>query len=180
MSHKGDKEGLSKDGSAQYDRVLRRLREELASAEEESWDFLQQKIEEAVELELAAEEMTRDEMDLLSAYLKRDLKKLGYYAHETGEGIAAWLNFDLDVLEQTIASELMGLADQTRIGITELQQRLAEGEEQYRAGEIAAAGTFVCTECGESVRQTHTQRLVACQKCGSETFTRQSAPWSSE
>ena len=50
-----------KDRSAQYDRVLSRLRKDLESAEHRSWDYLQEKIEEAVELELAAEEMTRDE-----------------------------------------------------------------------------------------------------------------------
>jgi predicted RNA-binding Zn-ribbon protein involved in translation (DUF1610 family) len=180
MSNKGSKESRSKDRSAQYDRVLNRLRQDLESAEHWSWSYLQEKIEEAVELELAAEDMTRDEMDLLSAYLKRDLKQLGYYAHETGEGIAAWLNFDLDYLEQTIATQLMDLADKTRIGITELQQRLAEGDDQYTAGEIAAPGTFTCVACGESVVHTSTSRLEACPKCGSEVFTRQSAPWGSE
>ncbi|UTW02974.1 metalloendopeptidase [Amphritea atlantica] len=169
-----------KDRSAQYDRVLSRLRKDLESAEHRSWDYLQDKIEEAVELELAAEEMTRDEMDLLSAYLKRDLKQLGYYAHETGEGIAAWLHFDLNVLEQTVARQLMDLADRTRIGITELEQRLAEGEDHYAAGDTAAAGTFVCVACGEQVTNTHTARLKVCPKCGSETFTRLSAPWSAD
>ncbi|WP_417223569.1 zinc ribbon-containing protein [Amphritea sp.] len=180
MSNKGNKERRGKDSSAQYDRVLGRLRQELESAEHWSWDYLQQKIEEAVALELAAEDMTRDEMDLLSAYLKRDLKQLGYYAHETGEGIAAWLNFDLDALEQTVAAQLMDLADRTRIGITELEQRLAEGEDHYHAGDTAAAGSFTCVSCGESVVHTSTSRLEVCPKCGSETFTRQSAPWSSE
>lgn len=169
----------STDRSAQYDRVLSRLRTDLESAEHRSWDYLQLKIEEAVELELAAEEMTRDEMDLLSAYLKRDLKRLGYYAHETGEGIAAWLNFDLNILEQQLARQLMELADRTRIGIAELEQRLASGEDHYHAREIAAAGTFSCLVCGEKVTNTRTSRLSLCQKCGSDTFIRASAPWGS-
>ncbi len=169
-----------KDRSAQYDRVLSRLRADLESVEYRSWDYLQKKIEEAVELELTAEEMTRDEMDLLSAYLKKDLKQLGYYAHETGEGIAAWLNFDLNALEQEVARQLMDLADRTRIGITELEQRLSEGEDHYMAGDTAAAGTFTCVDCGERVTNTSTSRLQACPKCGSVTFLRLSAPWSSE
>ncbi|MDO6565045.1 metalloendopeptidase [Amphritea sp. 1_MG-2023] len=180
MSNKGDNEHDVKGLSEQYDRVLDRLRQDIASAEHWSWDYLQEKIEAAVALELAAEDMTRDEMDLLSAYLKRDLKQLGYYAHETGEGVAAWLNFDLDFLEQTVATQLMDLADRTRIGITELQQRLAEGDDQYAAGDIAAPGTFSCVACGESVVHTATSRLEACPQCGSETFTRQSAPWGDE
>ena len=167
----------SHDRSAQYDRVLNRLRGELESAEHKSWDLMQQKIEEAVELELAAEEMTRDELDLLSAYLKRDLKRLGYYAHETGEGIAAWLNFDLNILEHKVSKQLMELADRTRIGIVELEQRLASGEDQYRAGEIAAAGTFACIICGDQMINAQTSRLEPCKKCGSEVFVRSFAPW---
>ena len=168
------------DRSAQYDRVLDRLRRDLESAEHRSWDYLQQKIEEAVELELTAEEMTRDEMDLLSAYLKRDLKKLGYYAHETGEGVAAWLNFDLNILETKVAQQLLDLADRTRIGIAELDQRLTHGEEQYSAGEVAAAGTFSCIICGDQLILTKTSRLEPCKKCGSEAFIRSVAPWSGE
>jgi len=175
-----DKNSGGSDRSAQYDRVLSRLRNDLKNAENRSWDFLQEKIEEAVELELTAEEMTRDEMDLLSAYLKRDLKRLGYYAHETSEGIAAWLNFDLNILEQKVAQQLMDLADRTRIGIAELEQRLQHGEDQYAAGEIAAAGTLACLICGEKVTLTKTSRIEPCHKCGSEGFIRFSAPWSGE
>ncbi len=175
-----DKKGTVPDRSAQYDRVLDRLRKSLADAEHTSWDYMQQRIEEAVELELTAEEMTRDEMDLLSAYLKRDLKQLGYYAHETGEGIAAWLNFDLDTLEQKIAQQLMDLADRTRIGITELELRLAQGEEHYAVGEIAAAGTLVCVQCGENLTLLQTSRLEPCSQCGSDSFVRLSAPWTGE
>lgn len=173
----GDKNSSGMDRSAQYDRVLNRLRSNLEDAEYRSWDYLQSKIEEAVELELTAEEMSRDEMDLLNAYLKRDLKRLGYYAHETGEGIAAWLSFDLNILEQKVAQQLMDLADRTRIGIAELEQRLQHGEDQYAAGEIAAAGTFSCLICGEPMTLTRTSRIEPCYKCGSESFIRFSAPW---
>jgi hypothetical protein len=98
-----------------YDRILDRLRGSLDDAGLTTWESLQARIREVVELEMAAEEMTRDELDLLSAYVERDLKSLGYYAHETGEGIAAWLHFDLNVLEQTLIKRLWDLADQTRV-----------------------------------------------------------------
>ena len=43
--------------------------------------------------------MTRDELDLLGAYVKRDVKALGRYSHLAGAGIAAFLKFDLNYLE---------------------------------------------------------------------------------
>ncbi len=171
-----DKPKEKADYSDQYDRVMTRLRDQLETAEYQSWDFLQARIEEAVELELAAEEMTRDEMDLLAAYIKRDLKKLGFYAHETGEGIAAWLNFDLNVLEHQIGVQLMDLADRTRIGLAELEQRSLQ-DTLYLAGETAGAGTFRCLACGTDNRLTRASRLTSCLVCGGERFARHSAPW---
>ncbi|MEH6575884.1 MAG: zinc ribbon-containing protein [Amphritea sp.] len=175
-----DKRDTAPDRSAEYDRVLNRLRQNLENAEYKSWDYLQSRIEEAVELELTAEEMTRDEMDLLSAYLKRDMKRLGYYAHETGEGIAAWLSFDLNILEKKVAKQLMDMADRTRIGITELELRLEQGEDQYVVGEVAAAGTLTCVKCGENVSLKQTSRIEPCHRCGSDSFVRLSAPWASQ
>jgi hypothetical protein len=165
------------DVSSLYNRVLDRLTDTLESAEHRSWDYLQEKIEEAVELELAAEEMTRDEMDLLSAYLKRDLKQLGYYAHETGEGIAAWLHFDLNILENTLVKKLIALADQTRIEQERLREQLANADDEYMAGEIAAVGTFECQGCKQQLQLKQTSLIQPCVACGSEHFKRVSNPW---
>ena len=170
--------GPKPDVSSLYNRVLDRLTDTLESAEHRSWDYLQEKIEEAVELELTAEEMTRDEMDLLTAYLKRDLKQLGYYAYETGEGIAAWLHFDLSILENTLVEKLVALADQTRVGQERLREQLANEADEYMAGEIAAVGTFECQSCQQQLQLKKTSLIAPCEACGAEHFKRVSAPWS--
>lgn len=162
----------SKLSSAAYDKVLSRLSRDLEDSATASWDLLQEKIRDAVELEMAAEDMTREELDLLSAYLKRDLKRLGYFAHETGEGLAAWLNFDLNVLEQTLLEQLQRIADQTRIGQEELRERLDHSEDQYLAGELATAGTLACLNCGSTLVLTKTEKLSQCERCGERYFER--------
>lgn len=167
----------NRDLTSIYNRVLDRLSKTLESAEYRSWDYLQEKIEEAVELEQTAEEMTRDEMDLLTAYLKRDLKQLGYYAHETGEGIAAWLHFDLNVLESTVVEKLIALADQTRIGQERLREQLANADDEYMAGEIAAVGTFECLSCKHTMQLKKTSLIPQCEACSAEHFRRISDPW---
>lgn len=167
----------SKLASADYDRVLLRLTKSLENSDARSWDLLQERINDAVELELAAEEMTRDEMDLLKAYLKRDLKKLGYYAHETGEGIAAWLHFDLNILERRVGEQLRLIADQTRIGQEALREQLDHDDDQYLAGELAAVGTLQCLSCGETLTLKQTEKLTPCQSCGKGYFKRLSQPW---
>ncbi|MBA4503468.1 zinc ribbon-containing protein [Marinobacterium marinum] len=168
----------SEQAPAAYDRVLEQLRQRLDKAGEVSWEYLQEQIEEAAEMELAAEDMTRDEVDLLKAYLRRDLKQLGYYAHETGEGIAAWLHFDLDVLEHKVKQSLLELADKTRIQHELLREQLAHDEDHYLAGEVSAPGTLRCLQCGELQQLKATDRIKPCSRCGAVVFERVSRPWS--
>ncbi len=163
----------SPSAPAAYDRILDRLRERLDKASEYSWDYLQQQIEEAAEVELAAEEMTRDEMELIKAYVRRDLSQLGYYIHETEAGVAAWLHFDLNVLERRIAERLLDLADRTRVEQELLREQLEHGENQYLAGEIAAPGTLECQVCGQQQRLTESSVIQPCS-CGAVVFTRRS------
>ncbi|WP_036230619.1 zinc ribbon-containing protein [Marinobacterium jannaschii] len=165
------------DMKAAFDRVMQRLRDNLKQAEYKSWDYLQDKIEEAVEVELTAEEMTRDEVGLLSAYVKRDLRRLGHYAHETGEGVAAFLKFDLNALEQRLAGLLTDLADRTRIEQETLREQLDHTEDQYIEGEVATAGTLECLECGASTVLMETEILRSCAQCGGRYFRRVSAEW---
>lgn len=181
MSNKDNqRQNDAAQGIRAYDRVVARLHKNLADAEAKSWDYLQEKIEEAVELELTAEEMTRDEMDLLSAYIKRDMKKLGFYAHETGEGIAAWLHFDLNILESRLKKLFMDLADKTRIEQEELRERLDHAEDHYMAGELAGAGTLECLACHQHQVLTATAQIEACDGCGARYFQRVSKPWEGE
>lgn len=159
-------------GATEYDRVLLRLANDLKQNEATSWDLLQEKIRDAVELELAAEEMTRDELDLLNAYLQRDLKRLGYFVHEAGEGLAAWLKFDLNALEYTFAEQLKLIADRTRIDQEELRERLAHDEHHYMAGELATVGTLKCVACEAELVLTKTTKLVECEQCSGRLFER--------
>jgi len=175
MDQKNDNK--SNLASTDYDRVLLRLTQNLKNSEAPSWDILQEKIHDAVELELAAEEMTRDELDLLKAYLFRDLKKLGYYAHETGEGIAAWLKFDLSALEASVVEQLKAIADQTRIEHEELRERLDHDVDHYLAGELAGVGTLECLNCGNQISLQSTEKLQVCTGCQSNLYKRVSSPW---
>ncbi|WP_083704768.1 zinc ribbon-containing protein [Motiliproteus sp. MSK22-1] len=164
----------SKNAPAVYNRLLERVYLALEGFEEKSWPFIKKKIEEAAEVELAAEEMTKDELNLLQAYLKRDLKDLGYYAHKTGEGVASWLKFDLNILEQRIVDMLKGMADKTRVEQVELNQLLEHGPEDYIAGEVSGVGTLRCLDCGSLVQLTKTAVIEPCHQCNSHYFHRDS------
>jgi len=167
----------SENAPAVYNRLLERVYLSLEGFEERSWPFIKEKIEEAAEIELAAKEMTQEELDLLQAYLKRDLQDLGYYAHKTGEGLASWLKFDLNILEQRFVEMLNGLADKTRVEQTELNQRLEHGPEDYIAGEVSGVGTLRCLECGSLLQLRQTAVIEPCHQCKSHYFHRDSQLW---
>lgn len=169
---------LSESAPEVYERILERVYLSVEDLEQQSWPLIQEKIREAAEVELTAETMTRDELDLLQAYLKRDLADLGYYAHKTGEGIAAWLKFDLNVLEDRLKQMLKGMADKTRLDQTALQQRLEHGPEDYIAGEVATVGTLRCLSCGSLLKLEKTTIIEPCHECESRYFHRDTNLWS--
>jgi len=161
---------------AAYERVVKRLGAGLENAEVRSWDFLQKQIEEAVNVEQTAAQMTQDELDLLGAYVRRDMQQLGRYSHKAGEGLAAFLKFDLNYLEGQVLDSLKTLADQTRIDQELLREQLDHESEQYIAGELATVGTLECLECGMPHRLLSTVIIEPCQKCHGSYFKRVSGP----
>lgn len=159
-----------------YNKVWARLSNNLTDAEIKSWDLLQKQVEEAVEIELTAEQMTRDELDLIGAYVKRDLAQFGHYSHMASEGVAAFLKFDLNYLEKTALTALLGMADRTRIDQELLRERLEHADDEYIAGELATVGTLECLNCGMPHRLLETVVIEPCQKCAGQYFKRVSGP----
>ncbi len=175
--HNQPKQTVTEDtpsATAAYERILERVYLSIENLEQQSWPLLEQKIKEAAEIELAAEDMTREEIDLLQAYLRRDLADLGFFVHKTGEGVAAWLNFDLNILEFKLGELLKGLADKTRLDHVYLEQRLSHGPEEYVAGEISTAGTLRCLNCGTLVTLEQTSVIEPCDECDARYFHRES------
>lgn len=168
-----DSPSLSESAVEAYDRIVERVYRSVDDLEEHSWPFIKAKVEEAAELELAARDMTREELDLLSAYVKRDLSELGRIAHKTGESIAALLKFDLNALEQRVVDMLGLLADPARVDQVELAQRLDHGAETYLAGEVAAVGALRCLHCGQLALLAETALIEPCHQCQGRYFQRE-------
>jgi hypothetical protein len=161
-----------------YDRMLERVQTRLREVQETSLDTLEDEIQRAAEFEYELEEMTRDEVDLLSAYLKRDLQHLMQFVDETGEGLKEWLQLDLSMLEHRLADRLLSVADKTLVDTLELRQKLENDDVgHYISGEVATAGMFQCLNCKHMVCLTKTSHLHPCEACGSHYFERVTSRW---
>lgn len=167
---------LSDGAESAYNRMLARVESRLAEVEERTWDQLQHEIEEAVEFEQDVAELTRDELNLLGAYLRRDLSHLLGFVSGTGDGVAEWLGIDLEWIEDWLAERLLSIADPTRMDTLALQQKLQDSDpDHYFAGELAMAGVLRCLNCGHMVTLSDTTRLEPCERCESHYYERVTA-----
>lgn len=178
MASEPERNHLSGKALEAYDRMLERVQARLSTLEETTRDTLREEIARAVEYEKALEEMTREEADLLGAYLQRDLEHLLQYVEETGEGVKEWLQLDISLVEHQLADMLFSVADKTRIDTLELSQKLERHEpSQYISGEVATAGMFKCLNCGHMRCLTATSHLQPCDACGSHYYERVTGRW---
>ena len=92
-----------------------RLEVRLADMEVQTWETIQAEIEEAVELEQQASELTREEWGVIKEYLKRDLKALYNYLKESGQGFREWLATDMSLLKQELLEWVEKAADPAKV-----------------------------------------------------------------
>ena len=172
---KPERSHLSGKALEVYDRMLERVKTRLHELEETSLQTLEDEVRKAVEFEYELEEMTREEADLLGAYLQRDLE---HFVEETGEGLREWLQLDIALLEHQLADSLFSVADKTVVDFLELKQKLESKEVgQYISGEVATAGMFQCLNCGHMRCLTATSHLEPCEACGSHYYERVTSRW---
>ena len=161
-----------------YDRMLERVQGRLKLAQETSLETLEEEVENAIQFEYELEEMTREEADLLGAYLQRDLAHLMHFVDETGEGLTEWLQLDISLLEHQLADRLLSVADRTRVDTLELNQKLENDDAgHYISGEVATAGMFRCLNCSHMRCLTATSHLEPCDACGSHYYERVTSRW---
>ena len=155
-----------------FEFVIKELSESGLKAADNSALMIKKMVDEAIELEQAAEQMSSDEVHLLSVYVARDLKSLSHYLHMTGEGVAAWLNFDLDFLEQSSKEQFLSLADKTVIDHLLLAEKLDCSNWQYLSGEVCFYGTLRCLNCEATHQVTEIEVIQPCVHCQSDCFER--------
>lgn len=116
-------------------------------------------------------ELTDEEAERIGDYLRRDLEDAAQFVSETGQGLADWLKFDLELLEDRILDMFSVMVDQTQIELHNLAER-ARYATEWMSGEIAGPGTLICDQCGESLTFQRPTHIPACPKCGNTLFKR--------
>ena len=155
-----------------YEELLRRTRENLGAATDESPPRFREMLERARDSMVELGELTREEANKVSDYLRRDVEDAASYIAETGQDIHDWWRFDLQLIEQRMLDMFSLVADQTSLQLAQWAET-ARRLTLYQAGEITGPGTLVCDRCGAKTHFIKAGRIPPCADCNGIAFKRQ-------
>jgi predicted RNA-binding Zn-ribbon protein involved in translation (DUF1610 family) len=150
-----------------YNRMLERTRAGMGEAGKGMQHALDAAMEKASELG----ELSREEAEKVSEYVKRDLQDAAEFISESGDELRDWLRFDMAVVENSLLDLFSDMVDHTRDALTRLELR-ANALGEWHTGEITSIGTLQCKGCGEKLHFHHTGHIPPCPKCHGTAFRR--------
>ena len=117
-------------------------------------------------------DLTEDELNKLSGYVKRDIEEAahGLSKEEDKESLSEWFKFDIELIEDFALDAFLSVADKTRIELEKLRE-LAETH-TYHSGDITVPGTFICDACSKEIAFKTTSEIPECPACHAKTFIR--------
>ncbi len=150
--------------------------EEVVQTLKHSPEELTKVLETTGEIAHAASDMTKDELALVSAYVKSDLKEFteNYFAESQFAENEPENNKEspfLIMIKDSMWQALLDITDRTKVEWVELFEDL-EHQGVYRKGDIIGLGHLVCEKCGHKTQYIHPTVIEPCCHCGCAEFSR--------
>ncbi|MBF0470359.1 MAG: zinc ribbon-containing protein [Gammaproteobacteria bacterium] len=171
MSSENRDDGLSQRLISGYHHLLLNLHRLYQRDGAEQQPGIYQNIDSLSEQLSEIVELTREEQQRISDYLKRDLEDAAQFLIEGGQELKEWLRFDIALIEEGLAEAFSNSVDQTRIELEQLKQEVARGG-QWQSGEICGVGTLQCSSCGRVVSFRQPGTIPICPECGGKLYQR--------
>lgn len=154
-----------------YELMLERAMEGFHKAGEKTGPALHKLIDKARDTAVELEELSREEAEKVSDYLKRDLTDAAEHLVETGDELKEWMGFETRLIESELFQLFMRAADKTTVELLELKEKARQAS-SYHTGEITGLGTLSCDQCGEKLHFHKPGRIPPCPKCHATVFHR--------
>lgn len=154
-----------------YEKMLERAMNNFHAAEEKSAQLLHKLIDEARDKAIELKELSEEDAEKISTYLKRDINDAARYLSETGHELKDWLGFETALLESEVLDLLLKAADDTTLKLIQLKEN-AQQATRYHTGEITGLGTLVCDQCSEQLHFHRAGKIPPCPKCHATRFHR--------
>ena len=154
-----------------YEQMLKQTHEAIETAQKESVPKFREMLDKARDNMVTLGELTREEAEKVSDFIKRDIEDAAEYIAETGQDIRDWWRFDLELIEKRMMDAFKLVADQTSLQLAQWAET-ARQMSLYQAGEITGPGTLVCDKCGAETHFVKAGRIPPCADCGGTSFRR--------
>lgn len=154
-----------------YEKMFESAAKGFHKAEKKSGALLHELIDKAKDEAVDLKEVSREDAEKLSNYLKRDLGDAASNMSKTGRELSDWLGFETALLETEFVDQLLKLADPTRVELFKLKLD-AQQTPAYHTGEITGPGTLLCDQCGEKLHFYRAGKIPPCPKCHATSFHR--------
>ncbi len=171
MTEKNVEEKVEEKLILAYDTMKRRVKSLVEAAEHDIFPVLNQAVDKAKSDALELKEISKDEADKLGHYLLRDINDAVDYFNNSGEELATWFKFDMELVESRILDLFSKVADPSREERRKLLE-LALSASEYHTGEITSVGTLSCKHCQTELHFKKTTRIPPCPKCHKTVFIR--------
>lgn len=157
-----------------YEQMLKHTHAAIQQTQRESLPRFLELLERSRDNMVALGELTREEADKVSDYIKRDIEDAASYIVETGQEMRDWWRFDLQLMEKRMLDMFTQVADQTSLQMAQLTQWIENTRQMtaYQAGEITGPGTLICNRCGAATHFVKAGRIPSCADCGNIYFRR--------
>lgn len=154
-----------------YEQMLKRTHETIEKAQQESVPKFREILDKARDNMVELGELTREEAEKVSDYIKRDIEDAATYIAETGQEMRDWWRFDLELIERRMMDMFTQVADQTSLQLAQWAEN-ARRMSLYQAGEVTGPGTLICDRCGAETHFVKAGRIPICADCGGTSFRR--------
>ncbi len=156
---------------AAYETMYERVAENLHKAKEHTGPLLHKFIDEARDKAVELDELTEEDAEKLTIWLKRDLDDAIDHMAETDDRLKDWLGFETTLIESALLYLLLETADKTTLQLLRMKEN-ARLPSVYHTGEVTGPGTLICDECEEKLHFHNASRIPPCPKCHKTTFHR--------
>lgn len=160
-------EGAQEHHEALYDRFTERARELFDAGQEKSREAMEKAMESAREQIAAAGEFSAEQGELFKQFMRRDLEQTALDMQALGQEAKERLHPAR--LGAGALSSLARLLDVTGSALGFLSRK-AEDALHYNTGDITAAGTLTCMQCGQKVQLKRTSKIPPCPSCHGTRF----------
>ena len=157
---------------AAYETMYERVAENLHKVKEHTGPLLLKFIDQAKDKAVELDELTEEDAEKLTVWLKRDLDDAINHIAENDEKLTDWLGFETTLIESALLYLLLETADKTTVELLQLKQN-AEQPYIYHTGEVTGPGMLLCDQCGEVLHFHKAGKIPPCPRCHETQFHRE-------